>query len=156
VKGLLGLAVGGSLAGCDRSFTSTQHETIFCQEIEDGRNLRILQITSDKYSWDQKQDEIGPELERVVNSGEYDIISVKTSYSDAYLTSAEVQYSLSGECGRAPKIMLIQSDEYSWDQKQDEIGPELERVVNSGEYDVLEINTVPLQGYLTAAEVYHR
>ena len=83
------LVLGGALAtfGCDTT-TTTQQKNVVCQTIEDGKNVRIMAVTSDKHYWNNKQEEIREELEKVINGDEYNIISVKTAYSDAYLTSA--------------------------------------------------------------------
>ena len=135
---------------------STQTIEVTTQPVS-GSNLRLLTITSDKHYWDQKQDEIRPKLEATINGGEYNIASVKTSYSSGYLTSAEVTYDASGRGdGNGLRVIFITSDKHYWDQRAAEIKPKLDAMVNSGKYDVVKIQTTYAKGYLLAAEVYYR
>ncbi|MDO8593372.1 MAG: hypothetical protein Q7R59_00535 [bacterium] len=145
------------VAGCDENHPeSTQTLEVNTQPVS-GSNLRLLTITSDKRYWDQKQGEIRPKLEATINGGEYNIASVKTSYSSGYLTSAEVTYDASGRGdGNGLRVVFITSDRRYWDQKAAEIKPRLDAMVNGGKYDVVKIQTTYAQGYLLVAEVYYR
>ena len=152
------LALTGAIAstGCENT-TTTQQKNVVCKVIEDGTNLRILPVTSNKSYWGDKQNEVRKEVERIVNSGEYNVVSVKTSYSDAYLTSAEIKYSISRECDNKDlRIIFLHSNKSYWGDKQNEVKPKLENIVNSGKYDIQDVNTIMLKGYLVAAEVYYR
>ena len=135
---------------------STQTFEVSTQPVS-GSNIRLLSITSNKYYFDQKQNELRPKLEATVNGGEYNITSVKTSYSSGYLTAAEVTYDASGRGdGNNLRVLFIQSDKHYWDQKAADIKPRLDAMVNSGKYDVAKIQTTYAKGYLLAAEVYYR
>ena len=152
------LVLGGALAifGCDTT-TTTQQKNVVCQTIEDGKNVRIMAVTSDKHYWNNKQEEIREELEKVINGDEYNIISVKTAYSDAYLTSAEVRYNIAEDCdNKRLRVIFVHSDKYYWSQKQEEVKPRLETLVNNGNHNIQDINSIMLKGYLVAAEVYYR
>lgn len=46
-----------------------------------GKHLRMLSFTSTEYHFDQKQNEIRPKLEKMINDGWYNIVSVNTSHS---------------------------------------------------------------------------
>ena len=142
------------VAGCDENPPEST-QTLEVPTVS-GSSLRLLTITSNKYRWDQKQGEIRPKLEATINGGEYNIASVKTSYSSGYLTSAEVTYDASGRGdGNGLRVMFITSDKFYGDQKQGEILPKLEATINGGQYDVVKIQTTYDQGYLLAAEVYY-
>jgi len=148
--------LGLILFGCDNP-TSTQQKIVVCQSVEDGTNIRIMTITSNKYSWISKQGEVKPNVEKIVNGGQYNVVSVKTFYSDEYLTSAEIKYSIAEDCENQNfRVIFIHSKKYSWITKQGEIKPKLEDVVNSGKYDIQDVNTIMLEGYLVAAEVFYR
>ena len=151
---LLGLLL--FVAGCDGNHPeSTQTLEVSTQPVSAA--TRLLSITSSKYYFDQKQNELRPKLEATVNGGEYNITSVKTSYSSGYLTAAEVTYDASGRGdGNNLRVLFIQSDKHYWDQKAADIKPRLDAVVNSGKYDVVKIQTTYAKGYLLAAEVYYR
>jgi hypothetical protein len=145
------------VAGCDENYPeSTQTLEVSTHPVS-GSNLRLLSITSPKYYFDKKQNEVRSRLETVVNGGEYNIVSVKTSYSSGYLTAAEVTYDASGRGdGNSLRVLFIHSDKYYWDKKEADIKPRLDAIVNSGKYDVVKIQTTYAKGYLLAAEVYYR
>lgn len=151
---LLGLLL--FVAGCDEEYPESMQILEVTQPVS-GSNMRLLSITSGKYYFNQKQNEIRPKLETTVNGGEYNITAVKTSYSSGYLTAAEVTYDASGRGdGNNMRVMFLQSDRDYWDDKAAEIKPRLDAVVNSGKYDVVKINTTYAKGCLLAAEVYYR
>jgi hypothetical protein len=121
--------------------------------------LRLLSITSDKnyLNLNEKQNEISPKLEIIINGSNYNITSVKTSYSSGYLVAAEITYDTSGYGeGNELRVILIQSNKENWDEKADEIRSQLDEVVNSERYDILDINTTCIRGSLRAAEVYYQ
>ena len=156
----LSIALFGLLfivAGCDENHPeSTQTLEVTTQPVS-GSSIRLLSITSTKYYFNEKQNEVRPKLEATVNGGEYNIASVKTSYSSGYLTAAEITYDASGRGdGNGLRVLFIQSDKYYWNEKAADIKPRLDAMVNSGKYDVVKINTTYVQGYLLAAEVYYR
>lgn len=143
------------ISGCGDT-TTTQQKQVVCYTIEDGTSIRIMTINSLQRYWGNKQEEVVSTLDSIINSGEHNIISVKTFYSDAYLTSAELKYSVAEECdNRNLRIKFIHSPQLYWGNKQDEIKPALDSIVNGGTYDVFDVNTIMLKGYLVAAEVYY-
>lgn len=145
------------VAGCDENFPeSTQTLEVTTQPIS-GSSMRLLSITSTEYYLSKKQDDVCPRLETMINSGDYNIIAIKTSYSSGYLAAAEVTYNTSrrGD-GNNIRVMFIQSDEYYREKKAADVKSRLDVVVNSGKYDIMKINTTYVQGYLLAAEVYYR
>jgi len=153
---LLGLLL--FFAGCSTNSypESTQTFEVGAQPVN-GSGIRILSITSDRYYFDDMQDEVRPRFETMVNGGQYNIISVKTSYSSGYLTAAEITYNADsrGE-GNNLRVLFIQSDKGTWDQKSADIKPRLDAVVNSGKYDIVKIQTTYQRGYLLAVEVYYQ
>ncbi len=158
---LAALVLGGALAfsGCGQDTITTQQKNVFCQTIKDGKNVRIMTITSDKNHWNNQQKEIREKLENVINRGGYNIISVKTAYSDVYLTLAEVKYSVAEDedCDNTRlRVIFIHSDKNHLNNIQEEINPRLEAIVNSGKYNIQEVNSIRVEGYLVAAEVYFK
>jgi len=153
---VLALAGVAALFGCKDTPITTQQKTVIYQNVEDWTNKRILTITSNQYYLDRKQKEVGPKVEEFVNGGEHNVLSVKTFYSNAYLTSAEIQYSIADDYdNRTLRVEFIHSDQYYLDRKQKEVGPRLDEIVNSGQRNIKDVNTVMLEGYLVAAEVYY-
>lgn len=145
-----------AIVGCDDYPESTQTFDINTQPAR-GSNLRLLAIASDSYYFDSKQNEVRPKFVATVNRGKYNIISTKTSYSSGYLTAAEITYEASGRGdGNNIRILLISSNKYHWDRQAADIKPRLDEVVNAGTLDIVKINTTYVQGYVLAAEVYHR
>ena len=152
---LLGLAF--FVGGCERNYPeSTQTLDVTTQPVS-GSNIRLLSITSAKFCFIHKQDEVRMKFEAAVNGGEYNIASAKTSYTSGYLTAAEITYDVSvrGD-GNNMRVMFIQSNKYFWRDKAADIKSGLDEVVNSGRYDIVKINATYVQGYLFAAEVYYR
>jgi len=157
---LAALALAGAtvIFGCENNTanTITQKKTFVRRNIEDGANRRVLAITSDQHYWNRKQAEVRSKVERFVNGGEHNVLSVKTFYSDAFLTSAEIQYGAGDDCNNQNlRIEFIHSDERYWNRKQAEIKPRLLEFINSGQRDVRDVNMVKLKGCLVAAEVYY-
>ncbi|MFA6430607.1 MAG: hypothetical protein WC229_03235 [Candidatus Paceibacterota bacterium] len=145
------------IAGCDENLCESMQTLEVSTQPVNGTNLRLLSITSTEFYVNKKQNEICDKLKTAVNGGEYNITSVKTSYSSGYLTAAEVTYDASSRGdGNSLRVLFIQSDKYYWNEKTDDIKPKLDAIVNSGEYDVVKIQTTYAQGYLLAAEVYYR
>ncbi len=145
------------VAGCDENYPeSTQTFEVTTQPVS-GNNLRLLSITSGEYYLTKKEAEVRPKLETAINGGEYNVASVKTSYSSGYLTAAEVTYDASGRGdGNGLRMLFIQSDQRFWDMKAAEIKPKLDAMVNSGKYDIVKIQTTYVEDYLLTAEVYYR
>ena len=122
-----------------------------------GSSVRLLSITSSKHYLNQKQNEVRPKLKVIINGGEHNITSVKTLYSSGYLTAAEVTYDASSRGdGNNMRVMFIHSNKNYWNQRAADIKPRLDKVINSGKYNIVKINTTYAQGYLLAAEVYYR
>ena len=101
-----------SLAGCT---SQTQVETTtFDASAEEtsgpilagegsGTEVRVIFISWRQQNlllsgnYDLMESKIRAELERIVNGGEYDIITVRTIYDSGYLISAEVWYCVQQE-----------------------------------------------------------
>jgi hypothetical protein len=119
--------------------------------------LRVILLTSDQHYIDHKADEVSPALLEVINSGEYNIVSVKTTYVSGYLTSAEVYYDAVSGDGNHVRLLLISDDDDQYiDHKENVVKPLYEEAVNSGNYDVISTRTVYVSGYFVAAEIYYR
>jgi len=145
------------VAGCDENHPESTHILEVGTQPVSGSNLRLLSITSTKYYFNEKQNEVRPKLEAAVNGGKYNIASVKTSYSSGYLTAAEVAYNASGRgSGNGLRVLFIQSNKHYWNEKATDVKPRLDAIVNSGKYDIVKIQTTYAQGYLLAAEVYYQ
>lgn len=154
-KMLFLLAVLALLVGCG-AYPETTH-TVKVAESKTDANTRILTITSSNFRFDAKEKEVRPKLEKAVNSGQYNIITVKTAYTNGYLTSADITYDSSGpDAGNNTRILLIKSDKYRYDAQQKEVEPKLREITGSGKYNIIGIETVYVQGYLVAAEVYYK
>jgi len=152
------LITGLCLFGCNklRTETTTTDKVTVCQDIVNGKEVRVMTIQSSHYYYNHQQSEIVKILDSVVNSNLYNIIEVKTSYTNSYLTSAVVVYSVGETCtDKHLKVKLIINDQYYYDQKQNDVKPRLDEIVNSGKYNIQSVNTIILQGYLVAAEVYY-
>lgn len=155
ILGALTLAGIVAFSGCDNT-TTTQQKSVVCQDISQGQNIRIMTVTSDKHYWSKKEIDIKAKVEEVVNGGKYNVISVKTFYSNAYLTSAEIKYNVGEPCdNRKLQVMFVNSNQFYLYRKQNEVKPKLDELVNSGKYNIKDVNTIMLKGYLVAAEIYH-
>ena len=144
--------------GCEKKIypDSTQTLEVNTQPIG-GSDIRLLSITSHKDYLYKRHNEVLRKLETTLNEGEYNITSVKTSYSEANLIKAEVTYDASGRGdGNRIRLMFIQSDKSSENGKAADIKSQLEGVINSGKYDIVKINRTYFEDYLLAAEVYYR
>jgi len=141
--------------GCSDT-TTTQQKLVVCQNVQDGTSMRIITITSSRRYYSEKQEDVVATLDSILSSKTFNIVSVKTFYSDTYLTSAEVKYSTAQDCDNTGlQAMFILSEKRYYNEKQDEIKPRLDAIVNSGKYNIKDVNTIMLQGYLVAAEVYY-
>lgn len=153
----LGVLLPGEACFGETTRTQLKFEKfVVCQTIEHGTNLRIKIVTSGQSQWPRQRREVVKELNQIINSGDYNIVSVKTSYSNTFLTSAEVKYSVvkdSKHQNLRIKFFHSQSDQLSVIEK--EIKPKLDEFVNSGNYNIQEVNSIMSEGYLVAAEVYY-
>ena len=52
----------------------------------------ILFISSEKHYWSDRDPEIKKELGRIISSGEYEILAIKTIYGKSYLIAVEIYY----------------------------------------------------------------
>ncbi len=144
------------VAGCDES-KSVQTFEVCTQETE-GTDLRMVWITSTKYYYESKQTEVRAKLENLLNGGEYNVVSVKTSYTEGYLTGAEVIYNPSSICGDGNRlrILFVHNTYFYFSAKQKDVKLNLYEIVNGGEYDIVRIQTIYVKGYLVAAEIYYK
>lgn len=99
------------LSGCESqtqvqttSFSASAEEAsdLILAEEGCGNKVRVIFITGDKgplgtRGYDLREPEVRAELERIVNSGEYDIITVKTIYNSGHLISVEVWHRVQQE-----------------------------------------------------------
>jgi hypothetical protein len=147
-----------TFSGCYEEVIKSSQEATVCQFSENGKNLKVLLISSNKYYWCDKQQEIIPIFDSAVNSGIYNIVEIKTYYSSSYLTAAEILYTTDSiDCrnNKSLKMILLTSNEYYWSEKDAEIRPKFDKIINSGTYNIKTTNTVILDGYLVAAEIYY-
>jgi len=114
----------------------------------------ILVISSDGWKFYDQQKEIAAQLETVVNSGKYNITEVKTSYSDGYLTSAEVRYNKDEGEGNKIRLRLALSNNWYWGGRITEVKTKFQMLQES-DLDVIELKTIYLEGELLAAEAYY-
>ena len=158
IKNILNvLALSGTIAfyGCDKTNTAQQKDLV-CKIYPDGENMRVMAIKNNKFFLDEKQEKVKAKIEDLVNGGKYNVVSVKTFYSKEHLTSALVTYNIDKNYnGPGLRVIFISSDKDYWDQKEKEVKPKLHSIVNSGEYDIKDIKTIFLSGYLVSAEVYY-
>jgi len=158
---LLALVVVALLAvGCGGNYKETSRTFELFPAA--GRRTRILLVSSDEYLLEKRAKEISRELSEVINGGEYNVLYVKTLYSNEHLTSAEIGYDVSSPGrGNGLRVLLINSNKFSnnkrlsWEHQDKEVRAELHKVVNSGTYYIARVHTIYLKGYLIAAEVYY-
>lgn len=149
-----------SVAACDESYPESEQtvEVVSPQPVE-SRDLRLISITTEEYYLDKKEAEVTPRLEAVVNFGEYNVFSMKTSYTNGRLVGADVTYDASGPgLSNDLRVKLFQSGEYYLDKRSAEVQSLLDEFLASGRLDgfkVLKVNTVRQKGYLLAAEVWY-
>jgi len=145
------------ISACDENIPESTQNIEFTKQQVSGSNIRLFIITSTEHYLNKKQNEVRPKLEAAINGGGDNITSVKTSYSSGYLTAAQITFDASSRGdGNNMRVIFIQSNEYYWNKKADEIKHRLDEVVNSGKYDIVKINTTYVKGFLLAAEVYYR
>ena len=142
--------------------TESQLENRFtCQTIEDGTNIRITTITSEKRWLVDRQEHITKQLEQMINSGKYNVVSINTTYTYGYLDCAVVNYNQveDGE-GRNLRVKLLHGQctgesTRNWAAIQTSIELELDTFVNSGKYNIDDIKKILRSGKIVAAEVYY-
>jgi len=140
--------------------TETQQNQVVFQTIKDDTSLRAITVTSsqDYYTdkWRSKRTYVITELNRIISSGKYNIVSIITNYNVPYLTSAIVKYSIAPDCEkRKLRALYLFSNRKFIDQKEEEVKPQLDAIINSGKYNIIDFKTVMLKGFLVAAEVYY-
>ena len=130
------------LAGCDYS-KSTQIFQITVQA-SGNRSLSNIYLSN-------KKGDVCSELETMINSGEYNIVSIKTTYSSNRLTEAEVTYDTSGRGeGNDIRILLLHQEDAI------NIKSRLDNIFGSGKYSIITRNVIYKNGYLFSAEIYYR
>lgn len=147
-----------------KNHSATSYETLFPwypAEI-DNRNLQTISITSEE-NYRQRHAKIYGELLRIINSGDYNIISVKTTYSNEYLIDAKIiTYNFTGIGeGHNVRFLLITSHKNSYPEAEKEVSKwleETERWMNKSTcaYEIVKIQRIHAKGYFIAAEVYCR
>ncbi len=139
------------LGGCDNEITTVLTYDPYNQ---DGYpDLRIITFESEERYWNQRQEEILPELLAFVNSGEHNILKVETVYGNSYLISAAVYYNDVEESDVTLDILV--SEERYWNGKDDELRPRLISLPENTDRDIVLINTLYLEEYLVVVEVYY-
>ena len=145
------------LSGCIGDHFMSDQRVELVDQSQVGNDLRMIMLNSDRHYFEDKQREVRPALEVMINSGEYNIVSIDTKYSSGYLTSATVTYNASKKgLGNDLRVTFVHSGRYYWRDKSAEIKPQLDRLISSGAYGVVKVNTVQSDGYILAAELYHR
>lgn len=140
-----------AISGCAR-FQSSNNQFVLCPTTD---NYVKFPVISKWHLMPNKQKDLKPKLEGFINSGDHNIVSVQTTYTDAYLTSAEITYSLDNDCkGNNLRVALIHSNKRFWHTKQNDVRPRLEKMI-TGDYDILDIKEIRIKKYLVAAEVYY-
>lgn len=145
------------LSGCSDSHIETsQAVTVGDQTL--GSSSRIITISSERYYLVEKDKDITPKLLNIVNGGKYNIAKVQTNYTDGYLTSAEIYYNTQPPttAGNQLRVLVLHSDKYYLQEKDQEIRPKFDKTMNSGLLDIVDVVTVYKSGYLLAAEIYYR
>jgi hypothetical protein len=146
-----------AVVGCENYFV--QHTQISKVSIQPtaGNTLRTLTTKSNRYYPVDGQLDVQRDFEEIANSGEYNLVSVKTTYAGMCLAMAEIVYDAStrGD-GNNVRVMFIFSNKYFIDQKDKEIRPRLGEIVGSENYDIVKVSTPHVKGYWIAAEVYYR
>lgn len=145
------------LVGCNENVPeSNQTLRTTIEEVVTEPNIHLLSITSEQYYFANKEKEIRARLEGEINSGQYNIVAVQTSYSSGYLTFGEIAYDVRGiGGGNNLRVLFIYSDKYGRENETEEIQPRLNEIINSGQYRLVEIKMVYEVGHLFAAEVYY-
>ncbi len=109
-------------------------------------------FSSEKFYHNEKEAEILEALSKFVNSGEHNIVQVSTTYSNAYLTSAQVDY-LPNEkgVGNKARVKFLTPKAYYWTERQ----TELQALKNANTQQSFKIQTVVLQGFQVAGEIWY-
>jgi len=151
------------LVGCDDFKVSQSYQVCpqkACPQTAVEDNVRLVLITSDhSYLVDKQkeQKEVLAKLVPMINSGQYNIISVKTSYSWGYLIAAEVTYSVSDRgIGNDLRIIFVTSDKDADDDRSQEVQKKLNILFSEATFAIEKVQTVYRNEDLLAAEVYYR
>ena len=156
MRAIILIFLGAFLVSCSSDPQEMQQKTTVCQVVENGLNIRIKTISSSRFSWSDQEKDVVVELLRFVNSGQYNVTEVKTSYIKEYLVKAVVIYSLDESCDNKPlRMKVIRSAKFNWQDQEREVTNKLDSIVNSGIYDIKAVNTITVRDYLVAAEVYY-
>lgn len=147
----------GLLAGLVLTMSCNYPETSQTHEVSKGSgNVRVLTFNSDEYAPRDKQSKVSEALQKAVNSGKYNIVSITTGYTEGFLTSATMNYdpTQSGE-GNSLRLILVLSAKFPYDDRAEEVKNRLDQITNGGEYNIVDIRTASVEGRIVAAEVYY-
>jgi hypothetical protein len=144
------------LSACDQKKQETSLITAFDQK---GPHDTISQIrieaTSSLASPTLKHEEIAKQLEVLLSSGRYDIVSIHSHYRDEFLESVEVFYrERSRGTGNRIRASIIQSYEKDLDKKSEDVKGRVSHIVSTGGLDVVKVQTLMLKEQPLAAEIY--
>lgn len=159
--GLLLFAVGCGAHAYERESVNTLTLT---GQNENGSALGLLSITSTitnntQTSYhDKKQNEVLSKLEAIINSGEYNIASVKTFYHIPYLVRAEITYYIHDRGdGNNLRVIFVRSimKPKPSEHKDAEVESWIKKIVESEEFHIVKIHTMHFEGHDAVGEVYY-
>ncbi len=116
------------------------------------KTVESKMFSSEKFYHNEKEAEILEALSKFVNSGDYNIVQVSTTYSNAYLTSAQVDYLPNAKgVGNKARVKFLTPKAFYWTERQ----KELQVLKENNTQKSFKTQTVVLQGFQVASEVWY-
>lgn len=142
------------VAGCSSHHMEESYTSDF--STTNTSNLKVLSLTSPRYYFEDKQSDVSNVLVATLGMGNVNVVSVQTSYSDAYLTAAQITYQETSGEGNRIRLIMITSDKMFLGDKQDQVKKKFDLVTNDPTLKIVKVQTIYDSGYLVAAEIYHK
>jgi hypothetical protein len=146
------------LSGCtDEQVHNTTINTLVQKQpvAADGsfKTVSSKVVSSEEFYLAKKEPDVLMQLNTLVNSGSYNIVQVTTTYSNAYLTSAQVDYVPNEKgIGNKVRVKFLTPTKYYWSERDLEVKEYQQRTSNLSTFKV---QSVVLQGYLVNGELWY-
>jgi hypothetical protein len=145
-----------ALVGCDEKINNTVVVTPVQQQptAADGsfKTTASRLVSSKEFYLDKKEVDVLKQLNDVINSGSYNIVQVTTTYSNAYLTSAQVDYVPDEKgIGNTVRVKFLTPTKFYWSERDLEV-KKMKEAQNPPSFKV---QTLVLQGYSVNGELWY-
>ena len=145
------------LSGCDEKVNNTTVTTPVQKQpvAADGsfKTTATKLVSSNEFYHYKKEADLLKQLEDLINSGTYNIVQVTTTYSNAYLTAAQIDYVPDEKgIGNDVRVKFLTPTTYRWDERDLEVKEMQKQATNPPSFKV---QSVMLQGYIVNSELWY-